>query len=691
MASSVLGAWDLRTAAAKLWELDESLRPGVDYRVDLQRGGQMRLSARPFFADVDASLFLDKSTRPTFHLFFTLLERLSRPAVQAGVLSADDEKANWAFIDAVCRTKCMHFTHDWLVANGKADASWHAFKAQLVQLWFSLSSGGSGTTAFERIFFGTPRSDGKVVDVHNWVQIYRLERAGVLDYSGYTPAQGYRGDYPDEDQQLLTIKFAWQAEDSPGTTSFIGTSPEFEFALYTMCFLNGQESNPVTLAGYEVEVSCRREPGQFGDEFTAAFPTLGQYLGGLPMQGGLGTNGGLSFTSNGAIVPPGSYDISPRGDFFAAGGSWPPRPVAPVQSQFALGQPPMWMDATAAVEQGIAAAPVDAREPAAQVVPQEARPPVDPQLSHPARNGQKNDAQQKTKSHQANTPSSDARGDAHISGQRRKTGAPASTASGAGGSDALIVSKAADPGNSKSRNSRRRQKQKQRDETDVQRNPHSGRTDAALDDTGSQNVSVVPSGTDPAPSDPVADSATPEDEKPPLPAVISPNGGVSGPSAEDERRSDSPPEVQAKTDWRAAHLAERLAAAQSQSTSGSVRERRSHRASKPVKQKKKKTPKRVHDEDIDAILEEISDDPAPLSGDVSLEDALAHTEALLQRYRKRGSSQQILAAQRRQEKLQRQIAQRDVALAERRKNNIYIGIVLCLFVALVVLVRVRDL
>jgi poly(U)-specific endoribonuclease len=45
----------------------------------------------------------------------------------------------------------------------------------------------------------------------------------------------------------LTIQFEWDGVLKNVGTSFIGVSPEFEMALYTMCFLAGQQENTIEL------------------------------------------------------------------------------------------------------------------------------------------------------------------------------------------------------------------------------------------------------------------------------------------------------------------------------------------------------------------------------------------------------------------------------------------------------------
>jgi poly(U)-specific endoribonuclease len=50
---------------------------------------------------------------------------------------------------------------------------------------------------------------------------------------------------PFDEQQMVTIQFAWNGCLKPCSSSLIGTSPEFEVALYTLCFFSGGDKDVV--------------------------------------------------------------------------------------------------------------------------------------------------------------------------------------------------------------------------------------------------------------------------------------------------------------------------------------------------------------------------------------------------------------------------------------------------------------
>ena len=73
---------------------------------------------------------------------------------------------------------------------------------------------------------------------------------------------------PDSETQLLTIQFEWNGVLKSVSTTMIGVSPEFELALYTLCFYMGREDNRIELGPYYVNVKCYR----LGNKLGSAFP-----------------------------------------------------------------------------------------------------------------------------------------------------------------------------------------------------------------------------------------------------------------------------------------------------------------------------------------------------------------------------------------------------------------------------------
>lgn len=78
---------------------------------------------------------------------------------------------------------------------------------------------------------------------------------------------------PDKDDQVLSIQFSWKGTVKPIGSTFIGVSPEFEFALYTIIFLLAEERvtrETVKIEEYELQiVVCRH-----GNHIGTAYPVL---------------------------------------------------------------------------------------------------------------------------------------------------------------------------------------------------------------------------------------------------------------------------------------------------------------------------------------------------------------------------------------------------------------------------------
>lgn len=73
---------------------------------------------------------------------------------------------------------------------------------------------------------------------------------------------------PDSETQLLTLQFEWNGILKSVSSTLVGVSPEFEIALYTLCFYVGGEDNHIQLGPYSVNIKCYR----FGDRIGSVFP-----------------------------------------------------------------------------------------------------------------------------------------------------------------------------------------------------------------------------------------------------------------------------------------------------------------------------------------------------------------------------------------------------------------------------------
>lgn len=266
-------------AVNKLWDLDENrLESGVHYRINLQ--GHKKVYQHDTDAASDSLFeFVDKDhffSLPTYATFYHLLDNYEKTVGKAEVVTDEEVAENRRFIDQIMKTRCIKYLHKYLQAKGKADKDKNIFKRQLYKIWFSLYRRGTrnDSCGFEHVFVGELRS-GKVIGFHNWIQLFVEEKKGNLDYQGYIcprrRSRRHHDDYhPDGDERLISLNFKWDGESKDVSSSFIGVSPEFEIALYTLCFLCGKENNKIYLDDYDVNIKCYHQ----GHNLGTCFPEL---------------------------------------------------------------------------------------------------------------------------------------------------------------------------------------------------------------------------------------------------------------------------------------------------------------------------------------------------------------------------------------------------------------------------------
>lgn len=263
----------------ELWKLDTNrLKAGTDYRIAVQgKAGyvpQGSSSARdyaaaPLFSYVDETKL---SSIPTYSRFMKLLDNYERSTGVAEQVSTDEVTENNLFLDAVLDTAVMKRAHQYLIGKGQAQSDLRSFKSKLYYMWFRLYhrayGGGEDSSGFEHVFVGETKFGREIIGLHNWVQIYMQEKANHLDYKGYKSR-----DQPDTDDHVVNVQFTWHGLLKPVGSAFVGVSPEFEIAIFTILFLSSTEKTTtavVDLDEYRLEMVMHRHGRSIG----TAYPKL---------------------------------------------------------------------------------------------------------------------------------------------------------------------------------------------------------------------------------------------------------------------------------------------------------------------------------------------------------------------------------------------------------------------------------
>ncbi|KAI3804338.1 hypothetical protein L1987_25801 [Smallanthus sonchifolius] len=264
---------DLSKACNKLWELDYNrLTPEKDYEIDCGEGKKSYQKQDMAEGSLFTWLSEEVLKKPTISRFCSLLDNYNPHEGYKEQVTSQEKQEQAAFIEEICRTAPIKYLFKYVCSKGVVSEDYQEFKRLLTSLWFDLYGRGgtsSCSSAFEHVFVGEIKNRGEqsVSGFHNWLQFYMEEAKGRVDYQGYIFPRR-RGETPDSETQLLTLQFEWNGVLKSVSSTMIGVSPEFEIALYTLCFYMGGEDNYVELGPYYVNIKCYR----LGDKLGSAFP-----------------------------------------------------------------------------------------------------------------------------------------------------------------------------------------------------------------------------------------------------------------------------------------------------------------------------------------------------------------------------------------------------------------------------------
>ncbi|CAG8701043.1 9010_t:CDS:2 [Dentiscutata erythropus] len=238
-------------AVQRLWELDKNrLEPGVDYTLNvyISHGNDHNAPApKPLFNHVDRKV----TSIPTYKFFYALLDNYIPQTGIPEVVDDSELKENERFLKACLQTGPLLYAFKYLQAKGAVKGNIADFEKELNEMWFNMyrrQGHGEDSSAFEHVFLGEVRNH-EAKAFHNWITFYFYEKAGKMTFESLIPLKEGHSKHinPSGKEHVITLRFSFEGARKPFSTSFIGTSPEFELAMYTMLFLLKHSDTHVTL------------------------------------------------------------------------------------------------------------------------------------------------------------------------------------------------------------------------------------------------------------------------------------------------------------------------------------------------------------------------------------------------------------------------------------------------------------
>jgi poly(U)-specific endoribonuclease len=256
----------LDEACSRLWLFDEKnrLNPGQDYAINLQQGKKPYQPGDRAPDNLFTYVQENVLKRKTFKLFIALLDNYSNQTGVAERVTSEEVSEEKMFMDACFETPIFQYVYRYIIKRKKYTGSIIKFQQYVHDLWFGLykREARGDSSAFEHVFVGEIR-DGSAIGMHNWIQLYSEEQKNRFDYLGFIKPKGmprgYDSPMSHNDSRLVTVQFEWDGAIKPVSTSFIGTTPEFELGLYTLVYFCGNDGdNIISLGPYNVNLVCHK-------------------------------------------------------------------------------------------------------------------------------------------------------------------------------------------------------------------------------------------------------------------------------------------------------------------------------------------------------------------------------------------------------------------------------------------------
>ncbi|XP_017271325.1 poly(U)-specific endoribonuclease-A [Kryptolebias marmoratus] len=236
--SNVITDAEIKTLSEALYALDSNKASSSQLIIDpqalvpdSQTSSQNDLSSGPLFRYLDESTLF---SRPSFAALLAVLDNYNRMTGQAEDFSSQQVAEQETFLrESMSNTELGRELFAFLYTKGVYKSE-EDFLYDLKMMWFGLYSRNNNkldSSGFEHIFAGEIKG-GKVSGFHNWIQFYLLEKSGKLNYYSHS-FNGPWTAYPD----VIGMQFMWDGYYKQVGSAVIGCSPEFDLAIYSLCYI----------------------------------------------------------------------------------------------------------------------------------------------------------------------------------------------------------------------------------------------------------------------------------------------------------------------------------------------------------------------------------------------------------------------------------------------------------------------
>ncbi|KAK3598712.1 hypothetical protein CHS0354_003273 [Potamilus streckersoni] len=208
--------------------------------------------------------------KPTFQGLIHLLDNYNIVVGQAEQQTTAELAEVNDFVNTILATSVMTKTFTFLVENGHITNSNSVFRDVLMELWFNLyprSNGGpTDSSGFEHVIVGELKGTSTVSGFHSWIRLYLEEKNGNLLHESFLIRK---------EPNMIATAFSWHGVKKTKASFFLGTSPEFDMAVYTICGLVHRDSLcKFTLQNQAVSIQTWDVVHKSGYQVASAYPSI---------------------------------------------------------------------------------------------------------------------------------------------------------------------------------------------------------------------------------------------------------------------------------------------------------------------------------------------------------------------------------------------------------------------------------